>query len=112
MNKRPDTIALAEQRVAEARTAVIAEYRLARANLNRRARSPAFVVGVLLGAIGLGYVAVRRRKPGRAVVGPGAAGRWSLALNALQVLLPLLTVLGSRTRSARRPGAEVGTTKR
>ncbi|MFA5914137.1 MAG: hypothetical protein WC830_11335 [Burkholderiales bacterium] len=111
MNERPDTIALAEQRVAEARTAVIADYRSVRANLNRRARSPAVVGGVLLGALALGYVAVRRRKPERAV-GPRGAGRWSLALNTLQLLLPLLTVLGARTRTARRPGGEAGAAKR
>ncbi len=61
MNRQGDSIALAEKRVAEARTAALAEYEAAR---------------------------------------------------AMQVLLPLWIALGSATRAARRPGADIGRTAR
>jgi hypothetical protein len=69
MNKRSDSIVLAEQQVAEARTAVLAEYQTARAQLRRHmgSRSPVFIGGVLLGAIALGYLALGRGKPKRLV---------------------------------------------
>ena len=104
MNERSDSIVLAEQQVAEARTAALAEYQAARAKLRRRLGSPVFIGGVLLGAIALGYLALGRGKPKRPVYAerPGA---WSQAAKTVQVLLPLLMALGSATKSARRPGA-------
>lgn len=110
MNRRPETIAMAEQQVAEARTAVVAEYRSLRANLDRRARSPVFIGGVLLGAIALGYCAVRRDKAERPVRARGR--QWPRALKAAQLLLPLFMALGAATRPARKPGAEAGVSKR
>lgn len=103
MTRRSDSIVLAEQQLAEARAAVRAEYQALRAKLSRRAGSPAFIGGALLGAVALGYLVTRRGKPGPAVYvqNPGA---WSHALNTARVLLPLLLALGSATRSARRPG--------
>jgi len=62
MNRRSDSVVLAEQQVAEARTAAIAEYQAARANLRRRMGSPVFIGGVLIGAI-VGYLALGRGKP-------------------------------------------------
>ena len=111
MNTRSDSIALAEQQVAEARTAVLAEYQAARTKLNRRTASPLFIGGVLLGAIALGYFATGRGKPKRPVYleRPGA---WSRAVNTVQVLLPLLMALGAVTRPARRPGADIDGAKK
>ena len=88
MNKRSDSIVLAEQQVAEARTAALAEYQAARAKLHRRMGSPVFIGGVLLGAIALGYLALGRGKPKRLVY-PGNPGAWLRAVKTVQVLLPL-----------------------
>jgi hypothetical protein len=111
MNKSADSIVLAEQQVAEAQTAVLADYQAVRANLNRRIGSPVFIGGVLLGAVALGYLALARGKPKRPVYAerPGA---WSQAAKTVQVLLPLLMALGSATKSARRPGANSRRTAR
>ncbi len=95
-----DPIALAEQQVVEARTAVLAEYYMARAKLNRRAGSPVFIGGVLLGAVALGYFTAHRGKAKR-TIHPANPGAWSLALNTARVLLPLLMALGAASRSAR-----------
>lgn len=104
MNKHSDPIALAEQQVAEARTAVRAEYHSARARLNRRVGSPVFIGGFLLGGVALGYFATRRGKAKRPIRS-GTPGAWSLALDTARVLLPLLMALGAATQSARRPDA-------
>ncbi len=111
MNKRSDSIMLAEQKVAEARTAALAEYEAARAKLRRRLGSPVFIGGVLIGAIALTYLALGRGKPKRLVYreSPGA---WSRAVNTVQVLLPLLMALNSTTKAARRPGADISGTAR
>jgi hypothetical protein len=111
MNERPDSIVLAEQQVAEAGTAALAEYQAAKAKLRRRVASPLFIGGVLLGAIALGYLAPARRKP-KCSVCPARLGAWSRALNAVQVLLPLMIALSSATKAARRSGADIGRTAR
>ena len=104
MNKRSDSIVLAEQQVAEARTAALAEFQAARAKLRRRMGSPVFIGGVLLGTIALGYLVPGRGKPKRFVY-PGSPGAWSRAVKTVQVLLPLLMALNSATKAARRPRA-------
>jgi hypothetical protein len=111
MNKRSDSIVLAEQQVAEARTAVFAEYQTARAQLNRRMGSPVFIGGVFLGAIALGYLALGRGKPKR-LVSPGSPGAWSQAVKTVQVLLPLLIALNTATKAAPRPRANISGTAR
>ena len=111
MNEHSDSIVLAEQQVAEARTAVLAEYQAARAKLRRRIGSPVFIGGVLLGAIALGYLALGRGKPKR-LVDPGSTGAWSRAVKTVQVLLPLLMALDSATKAARRPDANISGTAR
>ena len=111
MNRRSDSIALAEQRVAEARTAALAEYQAARANLRRRVGSPVFIGGVMLGAIALGYLALRRGKPKRRVDAE-SPGAWTRVFRTVQVLLPLLMALDSATRPARRPRADSSGTAR
>ena len=111
MNRRSDSIALAEQQVAEAQTAVLAEYQAARARLNRRVGSPVFIGGVLLGAIALGYLAPARGKP-TCPVCPARPGAWSRALKAAQVLLPLIMALGSAAKTAPRSDANIGGTAR
>ena len=111
MNKRSDSIVLAEQQVAEARTAALAEYQAARAQLRRRMGSPVFIGGVLLGAIALDYLAPARGKPKRPVC-PARPGAWSRALKAVQVLLPLLLALSSAIQVARRPRANIRGTAR
>ena len=111
MNKRSDSIVLAEQQVAEARTAALAEYQAARAKLRRRLGSPVFIGGVLLGAIALGYLALGRGKPKRLVY-PESPGTWSRVVKTVQVLLPLLITLDSATKPARRPGANISETAR
>lgn len=111
MNKRSDSIALAEQQVAEARTAALAQYQAARAQLRRRIGSPVFIAGVLLGAIALGYLALGRGKPKR-LVDPGSPGAWARAVKTVQVLLPLLMALNSATKAAPRPDANIGRTPR
>ena len=103
MNNRSDSIERAEQQVAEARTAVLAEYDAARAKLRRRVGSPVFIGGVLLGAIALGYVALGR---GKRPVDPGSRGTWLPVVKTVQVLLPLLLALNSATRAARGHRAE------
>ncbi len=97
MNKRAESIALAEQEVAEARMAVLAECRAARANLNRRAATPAFIGGVLVSAMVLGYFAAGRSKARPAGYREGA-GAWSRAASTVRVLLPLLLAFKSATR--------------
>lgn len=104
MNKRLESIVLAEQRVAEAQAAVLAEYQAAQAKLNRRIGSSAVIGGVLLGAVALGYLALGRGKPKR----PGGAGAWSCVVKTVQVLLPLLVALKSVTKPVRRLGAGGG----
>ena len=113
MNKRSDPIVLAEQQVAEARTAALAEYRTARAKLRRHmgSRSPVFIGGVLLGAIALGYLALGRGKPKRPVH-PGSPGAGSRVVKTVQVLLPLLMALNSATKGAHRPRANISGTAR
>ena len=106
MNKRSDSIVLAEQQVAEARTVALAEYQAARAQLHRRMGSPVFIGGVLLGAIALGYLALGRGKPKRLVY-PGSPGAWSRAVKTVQVLLPLLMALHPATKAAHRPRANI-----
>ncbi len=98
---------MAEQQVAEARTAALAECQAARAKLRRRMGSPVFIGGVLLGAIALGYLALGRGKPKRLVC-PESPGAWSQALKTVQVLLPLLMALTSEPKTARRPRADIG----
>lgn len=111
MNKRFESIALAEQQVAEARTAALAEYRAARAKLRRRVSSPVFIGGVLLGAMVLGYLAPGCGKPKR-LVEPESPGAWSRAVKAVQVLLPLLMLLNSALEAERRPRANISGTAR
>ena len=111
MNRRTDSIVLAEQQVAEAHAAVRAEVQAARAKLNRRAGSPAFIGGVLLGAVALGCLAVGRGKP-RPRVYAESQGAWWRAVKTAQVLLPLLMALNSATSAARRPGTDIGGTTR
>ena len=82
-----------------------------RAKLNRRAGSPAFIGGVLLGAVALGYLAVGRGKP-RPRVYAESHGAWWRAVKTAQVLLPLLMALNSATSAARRPGTDIGGTTR
>ncbi len=107
MNKHGDSIALAEQRVAEARTAALAEYEAARANLRRRMGSPILIGGVLLGVIALGYFTLGRGKRPACADSPGAASR---VVKTMQVLLPLWIALGSA--AARKPGAGINRTAR
>ena len=109
MNKRGDSIALAEQRVAEARTVALAEFEAARANLRRRMRSPVFIGGVLLGVIALGYFTLGRGKRPACVESPGASSR---VVKTVHVLLPLWIALGSATKAARKPGAGISRTAR
>jgi hypothetical protein len=111
MNKRSDSIVLAEQQVAETRTAALAEYQAARAKLRRRTGSPVFIGGVLLGAIALGYLALGRGKPKRPVY-PGSPAAWSRVVKTVQVLLPLLMALNSATKAAHRPRANISGTAR
>jgi hypothetical protein len=111
MNKRCDSIALAEQQVAEARTAVLAEYQAARAKLRHRMGSPVFIGGILLGAIALGYLALGCGKPKR-LADPGSPGAWARAGKTVQVLLPLLMALNSATKAAHRPRANISGTAR
>jgi hypothetical protein len=111
MNERSDSIVLAEQQLAEARTAVLAEYQAARAKLRRRMGSPVFIGGVLLGAIALGYLALGRGKP-KHPVHPGSPGAGSRVVKTVQVLLPLLMALNSATKGAHRPRANISGTAR
>jgi hypothetical protein len=106
MNKRSGTIVLAEQQVAEARTAALAEYQVARAKLRRRMGSPVFIGGLLLGAIALGYLALGRGKPKRPVY-PRSQGAWSRVGKTVQVLLPLLIAFNSATKVTHRPRANI-----
>ena len=111
MNKRSDPIVLAEQQVAEARTAALAEYQAARVKLYRHISSPVLIGGVLLGAIAVGYLTLSRGKPKRLVY-QGSPGAWSRVVKTVQVLLPLLITLNSATKSARRPRTNIRKTAR
>ena len=111
MNSCRDSILLAEQQVAEARTAALGEYEAARANLRRHIGSPVFIGGVLLGATALGYLAFGRGKPKR-LVDRGSTGAWSRAARTVQVLLPLLMARNSASKFARKPGANANGTTR
>ena len=105
MNRRSESIALAERQVAEAQAAALAEFQAARAKLRRRMAAPLFIGGALLGGIALGYLALARGKP-KVPLYPGNPGPWPQAVKTVQVLLPLLLALNSATRAARRPRAE------
>ena len=109
MNKRSDPIVLAEQQVAEARTAALAEYQAARVKLYRHISSPALIGGVLLGAIAVGYLTLSRGKPKRPVF-PGITGAWSRVGKTVQVMLPLLMALNSATKAAHRPRTNISGT--
>ena len=110
MNRRSDAIVLAEQQVAEARTAALDEYRAARAKLHRRLSSPLFIGGVLLGAIALGYLALGRGRP-KPAVHPESSGVWWRVIRTAQVMVPLLIALDSATKPARRPGSNISGTE-
>lgn len=105
MTRRSDSIVLAEQQVAEARTAALDEYRAAQAKLRRRMSSPLFIGGVLLAVIAVGYLA-RGRGRSRQSVEPGSTGTFSAAVKAAKVLLPLWVALNSVTRGSRRADAD------
>jgi hypothetical protein len=109
MNRQSDSIALAEQQVAEAQAAALAEFQAVRAKLNRRMSSPVFVGGLLLGAIALIYLVPGRGKPKRPLYS-GNPGAWSRAVKTVQVLLPLLMAFNAATKAARRPRADIGGT--
>lgn len=111
MNKRSDSIVLAEQQVAEAWTAALDEYQAARAQLRRRMSSHVFIGGILLGAVALGYFALGRGKPKRLVY-PESTGTWSQVVKTVQVLLPLLIALNSATKGAPRRDANISGTAR
>ncbi len=74
-------LGLAEQQVVEARTAVVDEYQLAQARLQHRVESPVLLGGVLLGAIGVGYLS-RKHDKSRGLL-------WRAGLMASKILLPL-----------------------
>lgn len=74
-------LGLAEQQVVAARTAVVDEYHRAQARLQQRVESPVLLGGVLLGAIGVGYLSTKHDKS-RGLL-------WRGGLKTLQVLLPL-----------------------
>jgi hypothetical protein len=111
MNKRCDSIVLAEQQVAEARTAAIAEYQAARAKLRYRTASPVFIGRLLLGTIALGYLALGRGKPKR-LVDPESSGAWSRAGKTVQALLPLLMALNWAIKTWHRPRVDISRTAR
>lgn len=105
MNNHSDAIAFAEGQVAEARTAVLAEYQVARVKLRRHLSSPVFIAGVLLGAIAVGYLALGRGKPKR-LVSQGGPGVWTRLIKTMQVL-SLLMALHSATKTAHGPRASI-----
>ncbi len=111
MNRRADSIALAEQQVAEARLAAFAEYDAARARVRRRVRSPVVIGGVLLGAVALGYLAFRYGKRRRRADSSNPDA-WALAARTVRVLAPLLVALVSATGAARGRRAEISGTAR
>ena len=111
MNERSHSIALAEQQVAEARTAALAEYEAVRAKLRHRIGSPVFIGGALLGATVLGYLAFGRGRP-RRLADTGMPGAWSRAGKTVQVLLPLLIALNSVSKAARGPRGNIDGTAR
>lgn len=100
MNNHPDSIALAERRVAAARTALVTELHATRTQLRRRVRSPIFIGGVLLGAIALRYFLIGRGRSQPPVHRQGA-GAWTLAARTARVLLPLFLALGTAMRDTR-----------
>lgn len=106
MDDRSDSIALAERQVAEAQAAVLAELEAVRAKLSRRASSPLFIGGVLLGAVALGYFAFGRGQPTRSAHA-GRPGAWSRAAGTARMLLPLLVALNAAIGAVRKPGAGV-----
>ena len=105
MNNHSDAIAFAEQQVAEARTAALAEYQVARVTLRRHISSPALIGSVLLGAIGVGYLALGRGKPKRLVC-QGSPGVWTRLIETMQ-MLSLLMAFHSATKTAYRPRASI-----
>jgi len=102
MTERPDSIALAEQEVAEARVAAFAEYQAARARVRRhvrRAVSPVVIGGVLLGAFALGYLLVARGRRRRRSEHE-RLNAWMVAARTVQVAAPLIMALVSASRAA------------
>ncbi len=79
--KPAGTLGLAEQQVAEARTAVVGEYHIAQARLQHQIESPVLLGGVFLGAVGVGFLS-RKHDKSRGLL-------WRGGLKTLQVLLPL-----------------------
>jgi ABC-type transporter Mla maintaining outer membrane lipid asymmetry permease subunit MlaE len=107
MTERPDSIALAEQEVAEARAAALAELEVARARVRRRASSPLVVGGVLLGAVALGWLVVAGARRRRRVDAEGP-DPWMVAARTVQVMVPLLMALVSAGRAAHARRARIG----
>ena len=81
VNTASSPLGFAEQQVVEARTAVVDEYQLAQARLKHRVESPVLLGGVLLGAIGVGYLS-RKHDKSRGLL-------WRAGLMASKILLPL-----------------------
>lgn len=106
MNKHFESIVVAEQQVDDARLAVLAEYGAARANLRRRARSPAVIGGLLLGGIAFGYVALGRGKSNHHVYRE-STDAWSRVIETTRVLLPLLVAIVAATTAARVPASNI-----
>lgn len=112
MSRRADDpIALAEQEVAEARAAAVAEYRAARAKVRRVAVSPYVIGGVLLGAAALGYLAFGYARSRRRAE-PGSPDGWTLAFKTGQMVVPLLVALTSAFAAARGRRARIKGTAR
>ena len=106
MNNHFESVVVADQKVNDARIAVLIEYQAARANLRRRARSPAVIGGFLLGGIALGYFALGRDKSKHHAYREGTDGL-SRVIETTRVLLPLLVAIIAATRAARAPGSKV-----
>jgi len=92
MNQTSDAIALAEQQVVDARADLLAEYQAGQVKVRHRIGSPLLIGGVLLGAIGVSYFALKRREPKSSVP-------WAQGLQAVKLLLPLWMAVTVASRS-------------
>ena len=91
MQNPADSIESAERDVAARKAMVRAQYDALQTKLREQASSPKVIVGVLAGAIALGYLMLGGRgKQRRVVVTEKKSGALSMMLDAARTLAPLL----------------------
>ena len=93
MEKSSDSLASAEQELAESKALLLSEYHAVTTEARRKASSPLLVGGVLFGAAAIGYLAAGKREKPSLSLPRQKSGGWGQLLQFGQMLLPLVGAL-------------------